>query len=517
MATNRDKIEEIRLAAEQSLLFFIRLVAPKRVLGPIHEELIAWWTREDALDHQLALMPRDHQKSAMIAYRVAWQLTRNPCETFLYMSATATLAEKQLYFIKNILTSPIYQRYWPNMVNKDEGKREKWTNSEIIIDHPARLEDGIRDDSIKAVGLTATITGLHFTRSVLDDVVVKENAYTEEGRSKVREQYSLLASIETTGAEEWVVGTRYDARDLYNDLISMEEDTYDENGELIGTTPVYEVMQREVEDRGDGTGEFLWPRARTTDGKWFGFDIPTLAKKRAKYLDKSQYRAQYYNDPNDPDNEFISSSRFQYYEKSFLEMEYGFWTYKGERMNVYASIDFAFSLSKKADYTAIVVIGITATHDIYVLDIDRFKTDKISEYFSHILDLHSKWDFTKLRAEVTVAQSTIVQSLKNDYIKPKGIRLSIDEYRPTRNEGSKEERVSAILEPRYSNQQMWHYKGGNCHILEEELTKTRPPHDDIKDSLASAVDMAVPPVGRRNRSAHKSKILYHPKFGGVSL
>ena len=38
------------------------------------------------------------------------------------------------------------------------------------------------------------------------------------------------------------------------------------------------------------------------DGKWFGFDLKILAKKRGQYLDKGQFRAQYYNDPSDPDN-----------------------------------------------------------------------------------------------------------------------------------------------------------------------------------------------------------------------
>jgi len=454
--------------------------------------------------------------SAMVAYRVAWWLTKYPWETFLYVSATTTLAEKQLYFIKNIFTSPIYRQYWPEMVNKEEGKREKWTSTEIMLDHPIRKEEGIRDASIQAAGLTTTITGLHFTKAVLDDVVVKENAHTEEGREKVRALYSLLASVETTGSEEWVVGTRYDPRDLYNDLISMEEDTYDRDGELIGSTQVYETFQKEVEDRGDGTGEFLWPRQQRKDGKFFGFNIQILAKKRAKYLDQMQYRAQYYNDPNDPDNEAIPTSRFQYYDKKFLEQVEGHWEYNGARLNVYAAIDFAFSLARRADYTAICVIGISAENQIYILDIDRFKTEKISEYFKHILDLHVKWGFTKLRAEVNVAQNTIVESLKKDYIIANGLQLSVDSFRPTRNEGNKEERMGAILEPRYANMQVWHFKGGHCFALEEELVKSRPAHDDIKDSLSSAIDLAVPPVRRRMGGGKQSNVVYHPRFGGVT-
>ena len=102
--------DEIRQAAEDDLEAFIRLVAPKRLLGHVHSDLISWWTRSEALDNQLVLLPRGHQKSAMIAYRVAWEITRNPAVTILYASVSSGLAELQLSMIKDILTSPVYRR-----------------------------------------------------------------------------------------------------------------------------------------------------------------------------------------------------------------------------------------------------------------------------------------------------------------------------------------------------------------------------------------------------------------------
>jgi len=56
----------------------------------------------------MLLMPRDHQKSTLVAYRVAWEITRDPSVTVLYISATSGLAEKQLKFIKDILDHPKY-------------------------------------------------------------------------------------------------------------------------------------------------------------------------------------------------------------------------------------------------------------------------------------------------------------------------------------------------------------------------------------------------------------------------
>lgn len=514
---SKTAVDLIREEAESNLISFIKLVHPQRVLGAIHEELIQWWNRPDAKSHQLVLLPRDHAKSALVAYRVVWALTKNPTLRILYISSTANLAVKQLSFIKDILLSRKYKKYWPNMVNVDEGKRKKWTENEICLDHPLRESEAIRDPSIFTAGLTTGITGMHCDIAVLDDIIVRENAYTGEGREKVKSQYSLLSSIEGADSQEWVVGTRYSPNDLYKDMLLMKVELYSEDGCLESEETLYETFERQVEDQGDGQGEFLWPRQQRYDGKWFGFNHEILARKKAQYLDKSQFYAQYYNNPNASGDSNIASDKFQYYErKNLTQKDSGDWYIRERKLKVYAAIDFAFSMSQKSDYSALVIVGIDEDYNYYVLDIDRFKTDKMSVYFDHILTAYSKWGFRKLRAEITVAQKVIVESLKADYIKKNGIPLSIDEYRPSRHEGTKEERISVILQPRYENMQVFHYKGGNCQSLEEELILDKPPHDDIKDALANAINIAKAPMKkyRTESGVIRSNVVYHGRFGG---
>lgn len=508
-----------RKLAESSLESFINLIHPKRMLGNIHREVINWWTRADAKNHQLLLLPRDHMKSALIAYRVAWELTRDPTLRVLYISSTSNLAIKQLKFIKDIFTSDIYRLYWPDMINKEEAKREKWTEREISLDHPKRAEWAIRDPSIWTAGLTTNIVGMHCDIAVLDDVVVSNNAYQEDTREKIKDQYSLLSSIETVNAREWVVGTRYHPKDLYSSLREMEIDEYDELGKVVRSEPLFEDKEYPVENIGDGTGEFLWPRSQSPDGKWFGFNSEELAKKRAQYLNKVHFRAQYYNDPNDADSGAISRSLFQYYDTNFLARRQGRWTFKQDRLNVLAAVDFAYSTGKKSDSTSIVVIGVDSSQNFYVLDIDRFKTDKMSVYFDHILKLYEKWGFRQLRAEVSVAQQVIVKDLKESYIRPLGLSLSIDEYRPNRMQGSKEERIAAVLEPKYANRQIWHYPSGNCQLLEEELVFTNPAHDDVKDALASVIDFAQgkSPLNSYIMQKEQTNVYkFNSRWGGVA-
>lgn len=509
--------EERRQVALNDFVEYVNLIQPRRYLGNIHRELFRWWTRPNAKSHQLTLLPRDHMKSAGIALRCTWELTKDPTLRILYISSTSLLATKQLKFMKDIFTSDIYRMYWPEMVEKEEAKREKWTEREISLDHPARKEAYIRDPSIFTAGLTSNIVGMHCDIAVMDDVVVAGNAYTEEGREKVRDQYGLLSSIETVNAREWVVGTRYHPKDLYADLQQMEIEEYDELGNVSNAIPLFETFERQVESIGDGTGEFLWPRQQSADGKWYGFDEKVLAKKRSQYINKIHFRAQYYNDPHDVDSSPIQRDTFQYYDRNFLSSVNGRWSFKGEILNVVAAVDFAYTTGRKSDYSCVVVVGADGRQNYYVLDIDRFKVDSPSGYFDHILKMYEKWGFRKIRAEVSAAQSVIVKDLKESYIRPLGLSLAVEEFKPSRWQGAKEERILAVLEPKYQNRQIWHYLGGHCQTLEEELIFANPAHDDIKDALSSAIDFVTPPLNMfRLKKENSSAVEYHSRWGGVA-
>lgn len=501
---------EIREAAESDLYTFARLVSPQRLYGDLHKDVFSWLMSEEK-PNQLLLLPRSHMKSHCIAVWCAWWITKNPATTILYLSATSDLAEKQLFAIKQILESDIYRRYWPLMIHPDEGKRAKWSSTEIMVDHPIRVKEGVRDPTIRAAGLTTTTTGSHSDVLVPDDVVVPDNAYTEEGRRKVAASMSQMASILNTGGLVKACGTRYHPGDQYSLWLTQTMQVHNDDGEVIDEELIWDTFERTVETN----GVFIWPREARDDGKQFGFDRRELARISAMYTDRTQFFAQYYNDPNDPESNRLDHSRFQYYETSRLRQEDGIWYLGQKRLNVYAAIDFAFSRSKKADYTAIVVVGMDSEGFIYVLDMARFKTDKIADYYERVIGLHSKWQFKKLRAEVTVAQAIICNDLK-DRIRQEGMSIVIDEYRPNRNQGSKEERIASILEPRYENLTIYHFRGGHTPALEEELLLARPQHDDLKDCLASVVEIAKAPSARYDSQQHTNVISFHSRFGGTA-
>ena len=510
--------KELRELAVSDLPTFAQLVNKGYMYGQIHMDIYKWMQDyalygkgNELTTNKLIMLPRAHLKSHMVATWCAWMITRHPEITILYVSATAELAETQLFAVQNILASSVYRRFFPEYVNPQEGKRERWSQRKMSIDHERRRKEGIRDATISTAGLTTNTTGWHADVVVADDLVVPENAYTEDGRESVSKKSSQFTSIRNAGGFTMACGTRYHPSDIYQVWRDQKFEEFDEDFNVVGFSPVWDIKEYKVEE----DMIFAWARAVRPDGKAFGFDPAILARVKAEYSDKTQFYAQYYNDPNDKGSNRIQRDRFIYGDRKHLKEQGGKWYYKESKLNVYASIDFAFSLNKKADYTAVVVIGVDSDNRIYVLDIDRFKTDKINDYFKAISTLHSKWNFKKLRAEVTVAQAVIARDLK-DRIREEGLRLSIDEFRPSRHEGRKEERIAAALEHRYENQDVIHFKGGYTEILEEELVLSRPAHDDVKDALASAVEIAIKPKSLRNKDDFFNNVvnIRQSRFGG---
>jgi len=510
--------KDIRARGRDDLYFFARLVNRGYMYGEVHREIFRWMQDyslfgqgEELTSNKLIMLPRGHLKSHMVATWLAWIITRHPEITTLYLSATAELAETQLFAIQNILSCAAYQRYYPEYIHPQDGLREKWSVKKMSVDHPERRRQGIRDATVSTAGLTTNTTGWHADIIVPDDLVVPENAYTEDGRDSVSKKASQFTSIRNPGGFTMACGTRYHPNDVYAVWRDQSYPVF-ADGVIIDQKPVWEIKEYTVET----DSLFIWPRAiRPSDNKAFGFDMNTLSRIKAEYSDQTQFYAQYYNDPNDPGSNRIDRGKFKYYNPRLLRNEGGRWNYNGKRLNIYAAVDFAYSLERAADFTAIVVIGIDSDSNIYVVDIDRFKSKKNLEYFQHIAELHSKWRFSKLQAEVTVAQVTIVEAIK-DYVKQYGLTLSVVEYRPGKQEGTKPQRIAAILEHRYDDDKMWHFEGGWTSVLEEELVQARPAHDDMKDALASAVSIAIKPQRSSGSSISEFLATSVPKsrFGG---
>jgi phage terminase large subunit-like protein len=512
--------QEIIDICEHNFFAFCKLLNPHYAYGDIHEHACAFLAKPDAKDRQLILLPRGHLKSHIIACYAVWRITYRPWITIVYLSAGEDLAKDQIYAIKNMMTSDVYRRYWPEMLNADEGQREQWSAYSFNVDHPERKRRGIRDHTIIVKTVKSNAIGLHCDLLIPDDVVVPAFADTATGRSEVNRAMAQYTSILNPRGQIKAVGTRYHPEDLYQSFIDARYKIWDEEeGKFTGTDNLWEIFEEQVEDEGNGTGNFIWPISiNPITGDSYGFDQQTLSIIRSDYESKGQFVqffCQYYNDPNAVDTQRISRGNFQYYDRKFIRVAGNGTYYRDRKLAVAAAMDVAWTDSETSDFTAIAVIGVDQENDVYCLDLEQFKTASFAEYYEAVIRLHRKWGFRKIRVETNAGGHFVKQELER-LVRQNGDALTIEGGAAVRNSGSKAERKAATLEWRYGEMKVWHYKGGLTSELEDQIVLERPRHDDLCDAFVSAISIAKAPGKRTHetKTLYETNVIYDRRFGG---
>ena len=74
--SDNTSLEQLREECHHSLWTFAQVVEPHRVYSSCHKELYDWWQANEleGVDSDLALIPRDHQKSHMISLEIRHSL-----------------------------------------------------------------------------------------------------------------------------------------------------------------------------------------------------------------------------------------------------------------------------------------------------------------------------------------------------------------------------------------------------------------------------------------------------------
>lgn len=518
-------LNDIKEACEADLFTFAKVLNPTYVYGDIHEEVFSWLSDPNASERQLLLLPRGHLKSHCLATYCAWDITRNPWITFVYVASQEDLAKAQLYAIKQIMTSDTYLQLWPDMFSEDsssiKGERGAWSAFAFDVDHPERKNRQIRDHTMIIKTVKSNSTGLHCDRLVYDDVVVPQFASTEVGRSELSKSLGYFNSILNPGGKIKAAGTRYDAADAYQAMIDSTYPVWnEETGELVEERKLWDVMEKVVEDSLDrsGLGNYLWPRTESpATGESYGFNLQVLSKIRASYIAHEgivNFFSQYYNDPNASGTERINRDKFQYYDQKNLRTAYSRVFYGPKELRVFCAMDVAWTDTTSSDYTAIVVIGIDADGFIYVLDLDRFKTTDFLEYYKRVQQLQERWGFRRMLVETNAGGHLVAQEIEK-FVRRNGGSLVVERRPVNSRSGSKEERWAAVLEPRYESKSVFHSRGGLTEILETELVSARPKNDDLKDALCAAISVAVPPSNNRGLQEYPQDInIKAGRFGG---
>lgn len=506
---------------------FAQTINPNYMYGDVHKDVASWFADPKANERQLLLLPRGHLKSHWIAVYCVWRITFEPWTTIIYLCSQEDLAKAQLYAMKGMMTSDIYTMLWPEMFSVErgiKGERGVWSAFAFEVDHPERRARGVRDLTVQVKTVKGNAQGLHCDGIVFDDVVVPQFADTSTGRNELSRALGYYSSILNPGGWIKAVGTRYHPEDAYHNMSTANIPVWDDDAnDFVGERPAWDVMEKVVEDSPNrsGLGNYLWPRTESPlDGKSYGFDAKELAKIRADYISHQglvHFFSQYYNDPNDVGTQRIARSSFQYYDPKYVSVQNDKVSYQGNRLNVYAAMDVAWTETDRSDYTALAVVGIDSDGFLYVLDLDRFRTSDFLTYYERIQALQSKWFFRRLLVETNAAGYLVAQEVEN-HIRRNGGSLIVERRAAVGRADNKFANWAAVLEPRYHSKSVFHCRGGLTAELEEELISAKPRHDDLKDALCAAISIAKPPASRKMVDYHRMEEQYNNvvtgRFGG---
>ena len=144
----------------------------------------------------------------------------------------------------------------------------------------------------------------------------------------------------------------------------------------------------------------------------------------------------------------------------------------------YIGVDLAISQKETADYTAIVVIGLTAENEIVVVEAKRGRWSFV-EIGSEIIAMESKWQAKVVAVESNQAQAYMVQELKRN------TRMNVIGVVSTRDKITRFQPVEA----RYEQGLVYHVSHLAPEYTDELLSFTGTPqdkHDDFIDAIGHA-------------------------------
>lgn len=163
---------------------------------------------------KLIVMPRGTFKSSLVsvAYPI-WLLLRDPNLRILIDSELYTNSKNFLREIKGHLENEKMTRLFGKF------RSTTWNEGEVIISQRNR---NLKEASITCSGIGAEKTGQHYDVILMDDMNSPSNSNTPEGCQKVVDHYKYAAAILDPGGVLVLVGTRYSASDLIENVLQNE-------------------------------------------------------------------------------------------------------------------------------------------------------------------------------------------------------------------------------------------------------------------------------------------------------
>lgn len=465
LTDQQETLEQYRQACKKSLHFLCNEILYKNfeggpAWGGVHDDLERFLARP--AKRRLILCPRGHLKTSVVtkAYAIK-SLLNNPNIRILIANQVWDRSRDILFEIKEQLTS---KSDLPKLFGDFVSGR--WREEEITI---AQRTAALSAPTIGTTGVEAEMTSSHFDLIIVDDIQGLQNCQTKEQRDKVKRFLRSLTALLDPGGELIVIGTRWHFDDVYQEIMDNQAQYYD-------------IMVRQVIEN----GKLIFPEKFNKRFDPLLKDWIASAEPVMDYIDflrqdmGPDFYSQYMNVPLDEQTQLIKREYFKY------------WQRRPENLYVALTVDPASSVEQRSDYTALVVCGMDAQRNIYVLDTLRGHWGSPSEKVENIVTMVDKWHPSVIGIEGVGFQKELKYwleelVLKNRHLPP------IQEIKapPSR---SKFMHLKSI-EPYYRNGMVYHASW--MKDLENELLMLsndgyKGKHDDLIDALSMQLELLLP-------------------------
>jgi len=227
----------------------------------------------------------------------------------------------------------------------------KWSEDDGII---VRRKGNPKESTVEAWGLVdSTPVSKHFRLMVYDDVVTGESVSTPDMIQKTTTAWERSLALSTEGGKIRTIGTRWSYNDTYRTILEREG-----------------AIERRYPATVDGTA----------GGEPVLFSRERLAETRRR-MGPYTFAAQFLLDPAAERDQAFRDDWLRYFDPDEGSTD---------EMRKYILVDPASSKKKGSDYTVMVVIGLGADQNYYLLDAVRDRLN-LTERCAALFRLHRKW------------------------------------------------------------------------------------------------------------------------------
>ncbi len=409
-------------------------------------------------DGYLDVWAREHYKSTIITFGLTIQnILQDPEITVGIFSHTRPKAKDFLKQIKMELESNTFlQGLFPDILyaNPDREAPTWALDGGIVV----KRKSNPAAATVEAWGLVDGMpTGKHFRLMIYDDVVTLESVSTPEQIQKTTDAWALSLSLGVAvGGKIRYIGTYYHTNDTWRE---------------IERRSAAKVRRHAVTKDGTETGEpVLWDRAT----------VAKIRRERGPYI----FACQYLLKPVSEANQSFKEDWVRYYSGT-LELE---------GMNLYLIVDPANAKKKNNDYTVMMVVGLAADNNYYLIYAIRDRlnlVERTKKLFSLVRTFRPKAvGYEQYGMQADIQHIKYVQNQSNFHFNI--VELGGATPKP--------DRIKRLV-PVFENGRMWlpmklHYR--DCEgkyrdfiqeFLEDEY-KAFPvgSHDDMLDDMARITD-----------------------------